>query len=68
MARTINMELLEQKIQKAEQEVAKAKRAYGVATAELKSFLEKRDMVRSQELIKAVAESPLSYDEIIAFI
>lgn len=68
MARAINMELLEQKIRKAEQEVAKAKRTYDTATAELKRLLDKRDAIRSQELIKAVAESPLSYEEIMAFI
>ena len=68
MARAINMELLEQKIRKAEQEVAKAKRTYDTATAELKRLLDKRDAIRSQELIKAVAKSPLSYEEIMAFI
>ena len=68
MARTINMDSLNQKIEKAEQEVVRTKKAYDTATAELKKLLDKRDAVRSQELLKAVAESPLTYNEIIALI
>lgn len=47
MARTINMGTLEQKIEKAEQEVVKTKRAYDTATSELKKLLDKRDAIRS---------------------
>ena len=68
MARAINKETLNQKIEKAEQEVAKAKRNYDVATAELKKLLDKRDALRSKELLQVVAESPLSYEEIIRII
>ena len=68
MARTINMDSLNQKIEKAEQEVVRTKKAYDAATAELKKLLDKRDAVRSQELLKAVADSPLTYKEIIALI
>lgn len=68
MARNVNIEALDQKINKAEQEVAKAKRNYDAATAGLKKLLDKRDAIRSQELMKAVAESPLSYEDIIALI
>ena len=68
MARSINIEALDQKINKAEQEVAKAKRNYDAATAELNKLLDKRDAIRSRELMKAVAESPLSYKDIIALI
>ena len=68
MARTMSMDILDQKIKKAEQEVVKAKRSYDLATAGLKKLLDKRDALRSQELLKAVAESPLSYDEIIRLI
>lgn len=68
MARTVNMEALEQKISKAEQEVVKAKKNYDIATASLKKLLDKRDAIRSQELMKVVTDSPLSYDEIITLI
>ena len=68
MARTINMNSLNQKIEKAEQEVVRTKKAYDTATAELKKLLDKRDAVRSQELLKAVADSPLTYAEIITLI
>lgn len=68
MARNVNMEALEQKISKAEQEVVKAKKNYDTATASLKKLLDKRDAIRSQELMKAVTDSPLSYDEIIVLI
>lgn len=68
MARAINKETLNQKIEKAEQEVAKAKRNYDAATAELKKLLDKRDAIRTKELLQVVAESPLSYEEIIRII
>lgn len=68
MARVINKETLNQKIEKAEQEVAKANRNYDAATAELKKLLDKRDAIRSRELLQVVAESPLSYEEIIRII
>lgn len=64
MARMVNADLLDQKIEKAEQEVAKARKNYEVATSELKKLLDKRDAIRSQELLKMVSESPLSYNEI----
>lgn len=64
MARTVNTELLDQKIEKAEREVAKARKDYEAATSELKKLLDKRDALRSQELLKMISESPLSYDEI----
>lgn len=64
MARMLNVDLLDQKIEKAEQEVAKARKNYEAATSELKKLLDKRDAIRSQELLKMVSESPLSYNEI----
>ena len=40
MARQISMESLEAKIEKAEQNVIRTKKAYGVATEELKELLD----------------------------
>ncbi len=68
MARGINKDTLNQKIEKAEQEVAKAKRSYDTATAELKKLLDKRDALRSKELLQVVAASLLSYEEILGII
>lgn len=68
MSRGINKDALNQKIEKAEREVAKAKRSYDAATAELKKLLDKRDALRSKELLQVVAESPLSYEEILGII
>lgn len=68
MARSINLKALDEKIGKAEQEVSKAKKNYDAATAELKRLLDKRDAFRSQELMRAVAESSLAFDEIILLI
>ena len=43
MARTMNMEALDRKIEKAQHEVSVAKKRYNSATAELKKLLDKRD-------------------------
>lgn len=68
MARTINTDILEQKIEKAEQEVVKTRKNYEEATAELKKLLDKREAIRSQELMKLIADSPLSYNEVVKLI
>ena len=41
MARNINMDSLNQKIEKAEQEVVRTRKAYDTATAELKNLMVK---------------------------
>lgn len=68
MARTVNADLLDQKIEKAELEVAKARKNYEEATSELKKLLDKREAIRSQELMKLIADSPLSYIEVVNLI
>lgn len=68
MARTINANLLEQKISKAEQDVVKTRKAYETATEELKKLLDKRDAFRSQELMALISDSSLSYTEIVKLI
>jgi flagellar biosynthesis chaperone FliJ len=68
MARTVNMDVLDRKIEKAQQEVSLAKKKYDEATKELKKLLDKRDALRSQEILKVVAESPLSYQEVVKLI
>lgn len=68
MARIVNMETLDHKIEKAQQEVSAAKKKYDATTAELKKLLDKRDALRSQEIMKLIAESPLAYEEIVRLI
>lgn len=68
MGRTLNIESLEQKIVKAEQNVVKTRKAYESATAELKKLLDKRDAFRSQEIMSIISDSPLSHEEVVNLI
>ena len=70
MARTrkTSIEALEEKIEKAEEDVITAKKKYDEATANLKQLLDKRDALRKEELIAAVTKSSRSYEEILAFL
>lgn len=68
MARTVSMEALEKKIEKAQAEAAKAKAAYDKANAELKKLIAKRDELRTGELTSAILQSSKSYEEIMAFL
>lgn len=68
MARQMSMESLEAKIEKAEQNVIRTKKAYDVATEELKKLLDKRDAIRRDEIMSAVVKSKKSYDEILRFL
>lgn len=70
MARTrkTSKEALEEKIEKAEEDVITAKKKYDEATANLKQLLDKRDSLRKEELIAAVTKSSRSYEEILAFL
>ena len=70
MARTrkTSKEALEEKIEKAEEDVITAKKKYDEATANLKQLLDKRDSLRKEELIAAVTKSSSYYEEILAFL
>lgn len=68
MARSVNMEVLERKIEKAQDDVIRTKKAYEHATEELKKLLDKRDAIRKDELIQAVSKSTKSYEEIMQFL
>ncbi len=68
MARTTGKELLEQKIEKAQEDVVKAKKKYDTATALLKKLLDKRDAIRAEEIMTAIAKSDRSYDDIMRYI
>lgn len=64
MAREINVELLDTKIEKAQQDLAKAKHLYDAVAATLKDLLDKRDSLRQKKLLDAIAQSGRSYEEI----
>ena len=57
MAREINAELLDTKIEKAQQDLVKAKHRYDAATATLKDLLDKRDTLLQKKLLDAIAQS-----------
>ena len=68
MARNISKEGLEQKIEKVEKAISRNREQYDKLTAELEELHQKQKMIQSEELLKAIAESPRSYEEISLFI
>lgn len=59
---------LEQQIEKAQENVIKAKQTYDNAVDALQKLLDKRDAKRREKLWNAIIKSGKSYDEILAFI
>jgi hypothetical protein len=68
MAREINAEILDSKIEKAQVELVKAKHRYDAAAAALKELLDKRDALRQKKLLSAIAQSERSYEEIMQYL
>ena len=68
MARARKTITLDEKIEKAQDAVEKTKDRYDAAVQELRALLEKKDAQRKQELLKAVENSPRSFDEIMTFL
>lgn len=68
MSRTTGLESLEQKIEKAQADVVRAKQKYDGTVAALKDLMDKRDALRRDELITAIMRSSKPYDEILHFI
>lgn len=68
MSRTVGLESLEEKIEKAQQKVIRTKAAYDNAVDELQVLLDKQTALQTKELIKAIANSDKSYQEILNFI
>ena len=68
MARIRKTITLDEKIEQAQMAVEKAKARYDVAVKELRDLLDKKDAQRKQELLKAVENSPRTFDEIMAFL
>ncbi len=68
MSRVIATEVLEQKIEKAQEKVKRTKKAHDEAVGELQKLLDKRTALRADEIMKAIANSNRSYEEILEFI
>ncbi len=68
MARMTSMEVLEAKIEKAQQQVSKMKKQYDDAIARLSDLLDKRDALRRDELVKAILKSDKTYEEVLEFL
>jgi flagellar biosynthesis chaperone FliJ len=68
MAREINIELLDSKIEKAQEDLVKAKHRYDAAAKTLKDLLDKRDAIRQKKLLAAIAQSGRSYEEIMQYL
>lgn len=68
MARKSSLEALEQKIEKAQEQVSRTKKQHDAAVKTLSDLLDKRDAMRSDELIKALAGSKRTYKELLDFL
>lgn len=68
MARMTTIDALETKIEKAQEQVSKAKKQYDTALAKLSDLLDKRDALRRDELVKAILKSDKTYEEVLEFL
>lgn len=68
MARKIGKDVLEERIENAQEDVVKAKKKYDAATATLKQLLDKRQAMRAEEVMAAIAKSNRRYEDIINYI
>lgn len=68
MARGISKESLEQKIEKVEKALSRNREQYEKLTAELEELHKKQKALQSEELLKAIADSDRSFEEIMNFI
>ena len=68
MARNISKESLEQKIEKVQKAISRNREQYDKLTAELEELHKKQKALQSEELLKAIAGSSRSFEEIMEFI
>ena len=66
--RIIGIDAVNQQIEAAEAEVIKAKKKYDEATDKLKSLLDKKKALQTEELMNAVMKSSRYYEEILRYI
>lgn len=63
--RIIGIDAVNQQIETAEAEIIKAKKKYDEATDKLKSLLDKKKALQTEELMNAVMKNSRSYEEIL---
>lgn len=66
--RITGIDAVNQQIEAAEAEVIKAKKKYDETTDKLKSLLDKKKALQTEELMNAVMKSSRSYEEILRYI
>lgn len=66
--RRIGMNVINQQIEAAQEEVIKAKQKYDAATDHLKELLDKKKELQTEELMSAIMKSSRSYEDIIRYI
>jgi flagellar biosynthesis chaperone FliJ len=59
---------IDEKIEKAQLAFQKAQMRYDAAAKDLKDLMAKKEAIRKDELMKTIAGSDKSYDEIMAFL
>jgi flagellar biosynthesis chaperone FliJ len=59
---------IETRIEKAEQKVKRLKVQYDSALAQLKTLLDEQDRIRAERILKAIAKSGKSFDEVVRLI
>ena len=68
MARNMNRETLEQKIANTERAISRNREQNDRLTAELEDLHKKKKAILNEEILKAIAGSEKSYEEILSFI
>lgn len=68
MARNINKDTIEQKIEKTEKAISRNREQYDRLTAELEDLHKKKKAIQNEEILKAISASTKSYEEILRFI
>ena len=64
----MSKESLTQKIEKVEKAISRNREQYEKLTAELEELHQKQKAIQSQELLKAISESPRSFEDIMRYI
>ena len=68
MARARKTISIDDKILAAQEEVLKTKERYDTSVTKLKEMIAKRDEAKRKELMKAIEDSEITIDEVIAYV
>ena len=66
--RKVSLEKLEAQIEQAKEKVVKTQNAADAAKKELKDLMDQRDILRQDAIIKLLANSKRSYQEVVDFL